>query len=470
MNPSSRREYGAIIVGARIAGCGTAALLAQRGFRVLLVDRVRFPKPTLSSPLYFSNTLAILARLGVLQKVDALAAPKLRLYETNVIDIHLRGSPPPVEGIDYSYSIRREVFDTVLYDHVAALPNVETRLGFNIIRLLWDSAHTRVVGVKGRSGGGAPEEIYADLVVGADGRDSVVARETATPRYNHKPARTCVYYAYYSNVTRAASEPTASFYFDRAAPVYCITADGDAGLTVLSTSLPAARFEEARRDPERVHQTYPRAIPELEVRLRGAVRETPIYGVTPRASFYRVPFGAGWVLVGDAGYYKDPITGQGIYDALRSAELVANAYAEFRARASVGETRAAEGKSDRIMGEHWTRVMRRYQATRDRETRGMYWLTDYYAHLDRKISAQEYELFRAIAAMPDWTTSYFGLFNGVTDAAEFIKTRTAFRIYWEWQARKLWRWLSKQRAAPLRFNRIIEDDNARGDGFETGAR
>ena len=420
-NMNEKNVYDAIVVGARIAGAGMAGLLSQAGFRVLLVDRVQFPKPTLSCPLYFGNAFAILDRMGALPRIEAIGAPKAHLYQVEVKDIHLHGHLLPYHGHDYSYSIRREIFDELLFEHVAGMPNVETRLGFNITGLLWDDSHHRVLGVKGSIGGGTPEEIRAEMVVGADGLFSVVAQQTSPERYNIKPPHTCAYYAYYSNVKPAAREPSATMYFNTENKSYCITADSDSDLTVISITLPASRFEEARRNPERVHEFYPRQIPLLAERIRNARRETPVYGVSPRESVYRVPFGPGWVLVGDAGYYKDPITGQGIHDALRSAELAAAAYTQYRA------------------GANWNAAMCRYQLVRDRETRGMYGLTDYYAQIDRKIMAQEFSLFRAIAAQPRWANRYVSMFNGVTDVSWFIKPTTALRIYWEWQARKLLR-------------------------------
>jgi 2-polyprenyl-6-methoxyphenol hydroxylase-like FAD-dependent oxidoreductase len=419
-------KYDAIVVGARVAGAGMAAFLSRAGFRVLLIDRVHFPKPALSCPLYFGNTLDMLNRLGALPRIEAIGAPTIRLYQTNLDDIHLRGRMLPYRGYDYAYSIRREVFDAALFEHVAGLPNVETRLGFNITGLLW--GNDRVVGVKGRAGGGAEEEIRANVVVGADGIHSLVAQATDAAKYHVMPPRTCVYYAYYSHVEYAGNEPSAAIYYDHKTPVAFITSDSDADLTVISCSLPAARFQAVRHDANNVHSLFGRHVPELTARLRSAVRETPMYGVSPRESYYRTPFGPGWLLVGDAGYYKDPITGQGLHDALRAAELAANAYAEYRA------------------GGDFIRVMRRFQETRDRETRGMYTLTDFYANIEREISPQEFDLFRAMSEMPHWSNRYVSLFNGVTDAGEFTKTRTLLRIYWEWQGRKLWQRVTGRRA------------------------
>jgi flavin-dependent dehydrogenase len=169
-------------------------------------------------------------------------------------------------------------------------------------------------------------------------------------------------------------------------------------------------------------------------RLASARRVTPVYGVSPRESFYRVPYGKGWVLVGDAAYYKDPLPGQGIHDALRSTELAANAFVEYRAG---GETPQA-----------WERAFRKYHSVRDRETKPMYDLTDYYAYLDRRRSPQEMDLLRALAAMPKWSDRYVSLFNGVTDVKWFRRFDTLTRILVEWRFRQLKQRLFGVRALP----------------------
>ncbi len=414
-------SYDVVIVGARPAGAAAAAFLARAGFRVLLTDRVRFPKPTLSCPLYFANTLDLLNRLGASEVAEQFHAPRLRWYIVQMEDMTLRGRMLPYNGIDYAYSIRRELFDTALFKHVAALPNIETRLGFTVTGLLWQGE--RVVGVRGHSEGGHPVQLRADMVVGADGIFSTVAEQVNAQKYDVIPPRTCVYYAYYSNVAAEDSEPTATLYYDTNAHFVFITSNSDSDLTVVSLTLPAAEFERARRDRETLHLECARRIPRMAERMRNAVRETPMYGVSPRESFYRTPFGPGWALVGDAGYYKDPLPGQGIHDALRSAELLSQAYIEYRRSAG------APGA--------WDNAFAKYQSTRDAETRPMYRLTDYYAQVERPRAPHERQLFRAITAMPDWSDRYVSMFNGVTDVKWFTSFPTPLRIVAEWRWRQL---------------------------------
>ncbi len=418
---SKQQRYDAIIVGARAAGAVMAALLAQENFRVLLVDRVTFPKTTLSCPITFGNTFDVLKRIGVLEKVEAIGAPKLRLYQTQIGNVRLYGRMLPYAGFDYAYQIRRELYDDVIFNHVAQMPNVETRLGFNVTDLIWENE--RVVGVRGSEGGGQPQEIRADAVIGADGIFSTIAEKVNAKKYNIIAGHTCIYFAYYEDVKPAANEPTATIYYDADEHFAFVTANSDGDLTVISISLPASQFERVRQNFENVHFEYAQKIPEMAERMRDAKRVTPVYGVSPRDSFYREPFGNGWVLIGDAAYYKDPLPGQGIHDALRSAELATQALVEYR----------AQGKGTRA----WNDAFAIYHQTRDRETKAMYELTDFYADLERKRLPQEMDLFRAIASSPKWSNIYVSMFNGVTSVSWFRRFDTVMRILLEWRWQQL---------------------------------
>lgn len=423
-----RKNYDVIIVGGRPAGIGAAAFLSRAGFDVLLLDRVRFPQPTLSCPIYFSNTIELLDRLGARASVDTLNAPRLHLYRSRIGDIQLEGRILPFRGIDYAFQIRRERFDQAVFEAISTSNRFETRLGFGVSALILKGE--RVVGVRGRSSAEedhAPqkeEEIFADLVIGADGFFSTVAESVQAREYKIIPPRTCVFYAYYSNVKPAAPEPCATIYYNLSPRLAFITCDSDCDLTVVSLTLPAARFQETRSRIENPHLTFARDVPELADRLSGAVRETPIYAVAPRRSFYRVPYGLGWALVGDAGFHKDPLPGQGIHDALRSSELLSFAYQKYR----MGNTGSKA----------WNRAMETYRRSRDSETNAMYRLTDFFANLDRPLKPGELNLFRAIASMPSWSNRYVSMFNGVTEVNTFLRPHNQLRILAEWRWNK-WR-------------------------------
>lgn len=301
-------DYDVIIVGARIAGAATAALLAQAGARVLLLDRVKLPAPTVSCPIFYGNSMAVLERIGVLDAVEALGAPRITHYGTRTPDLDLVARLPESHGRDYAYSIRREMLDTAILEHVQTHPNITLRDGFAVTRIVQSMG--QVVGVCGRSGHGPEETIYADVVVGADGKRSFVARAVGAETYAHLVSETAIFYAYYRNVV-PLQEPSAVVYADPATRTGVLVFDADAGLTVVSVGIPAAAFDEARKDPEAALERTWRGVPEMVERCQHAERATPVMGQAPFDSFFRQPYGPGWALVGDAGQYIDPITGQG---------------------------------------------------------------------------------------------------------------------------------------------------------------
>lgn len=407
------QEYDAIIVGARVAGAATAALLAEQGARVLLLDRATFPAPTVSCPVFFGNSLALFERIGVLDAVEAIGAPRITRYGNRSPGADLVTRLPPSHGRDYAYAIRRDVLDTVVLRRVAEHENVAVREGFSVTGLLWGAG--QVAGVRGRQNGGPEEAIYARAVIGADGKRSLVARLADAEMYRSLPGATCIFYAYYRNFAMLG-EPSAIVYADGARTRGALVFDADAGLTVVSVGLPAEEFDAARRDAEGTLERVWRSFPELAARGRGAERATPVMGQGPVPSYYRQPYGPGWALVGDAGHYIDPITGQGINNALRSAELFSQAWGRAQGRAG------------------WQRAMAAFHRQRDEETLPMYNLTSVASQFRSAGGAASFGMTLAtafgqvVARNPDAAASYIGIFNGATPVSTFFNPLNIARI------------------------------------------
>lgn len=409
--------YDAIVVGARIAGAATAALLAQQGARVLLLERARFPAPTVSCPIFFGNSLAVLDRIGALGDVEAIGAPRITYYGTRLPEFDLVTRLPVSHGRDYAYSIRREVLDTAILRRVQTHPDITLREGFDVREVVWSMG--RVVGVRGRQQGGAEQTFYADAVIGADGKRSMVARQVDAPVYDRIVGATAIFYAYYRNFA-PLSEPSAVVYGDPQSMKGVLVFDADAGLTVMSVGVPAEKFDEARKDPEGTIERVWRSMPELAERGRNAERATPVMGQAPVDSFYRKSYGPGWALVGDAGHYVDPITGQGINHALRSAELFSDAWTKTRRRTG------------------WMQAMAEYQRQRDAATRPMWDLVAFGAqmqqvqHLEGPLQdlgiALNTALFRAIARQPRVAAQYVGMFSGATPVRSFMNPVNLARV------------------------------------------
>src|SRR4249920_3207041 len=163
--------YDAIIVGARCAGSPTAMLLARRGYRVLVVDRATFPSDTVSTHVVHPKGVAALARWGLLDRLAATGCPPIHTYTFDFGPFTIAGSPGTNDA-PVAYCARRTVLDKLLVD-AAAEAGAEIREGFTVEEVLIEDE--RVVGIKGRSKGGDAMTERARLVIGADGRYSVVA-------------------------------------------------------------------------------------------------------------------------------------------------------------------------------------------------------------------------------------------------------------------------------------------------------
>src|SRR6516225_9072663 len=308
--------FDAIVVGARCAGSPTAMLLARCGYRVLLVDRATFPSDTVSTHWIWQHGMACLKRWGLLDRVLATNCPPFRTIGLDLGAFKLTGDPPAIDGAAEICVPRRTVLDKILLD-AAADAGAEVREGFSVTGLM--SSDGRVTGIRGRVRGGAEIEEQARLVIGADGRNSLVAKAVGAEEYNAKPSLSCGYYAYWSGVLPhiPAIHPR-----ERRVVISFPTNDG---LTVTYLACPRDDFALVRSDPERHLADALGLVAGFEEPFRGGTRAERIRGTGDLPNFFRQAHGNGWALVGDAAYHKDPIIAQGISDAFRSAEWLAEA-------------------------------------------------------------------------------------------------------------------------------------------------
>lgn len=181
--------YDAIIVGARVAGSPLAMLLARKGYRVLLLDKARFPSDTISTHHIHQPGVARLKRWGLLGRIQASNVPPTTEIRFDVGPFALKGTPPPADGVAEAYAPRRKVLDKILAD-AAAEAGAELREGFSVEEVTTEGGV--VTGVRGRDAKGSRVTERARVVVGADGARSSRAwsRRPSTSTAGCSPATT----------------------------------------------------------------------------------------------------------------------------------------------------------------------------------------------------------------------------------------------------------------------------------------
>jgi menaquinone-9 beta-reductase len=315
----------AVIVGAGPAGAATAILLAEQGLSVVLLDRARFPRNKICGEYLSPEGSRILDRLGVLGTVEARGARPLRGMRILAPDATVLVGDYPAGGPWRGYrphalAVRRHQLDLALVERAREV-GVSVREGVRVVDLLHEGR--RVAGVVAEPvGAGAradgAERLSARLVVAADGRASVVVQRLGLRR----PHRWLRRLALVADVEGASGDPERGEIV-LAPPAYSILNPVAAGVGNLSLVIPIEEGRRRKADLAGYFDGVTRALPGFRDRLRDARRVGPVHALGPLA--YRVvpPRDDGVVLVGDAAGFLDPFTGEGIYAALRSAELAA---------------------------------------------------------------------------------------------------------------------------------------------------
>jgi flavin-dependent dehydrogenase len=311
-------RYDAVIAGARCAGAATALLIARAGGRVLVLDQGAHGSDTLSTHALMRGAVVQLQRWGVLQPIEAAGTPPIRSTTFSYADRDVTVAIEPKYGVSALYAPRRALLDRVLAD-AAMEAGVEIRYRSAVEEVLFD-VHGRACGVVVRENG-STERIAAGLVIGADGRHSTIARRVGAATLREARHATAVLYTYWEGL---AGE---GYYWGYRKDVSVGLIPTNDGATCLFVSVPWSRFHSELRGP--APTAYLRfirgAFDAVERRLRAARPIEAVRGFAGQHGYIRQGSGPGWALVGDAGYFKDPLTAHGITDALRDAELLARA-------------------------------------------------------------------------------------------------------------------------------------------------
>jgi flavin-dependent dehydrogenase len=311
-------RYDAVIVGGRCAGAATAILLSRAGAKVLLVDRQAYGTDTLSTHALMRTGVAQLERWGLLPQIMAKDTPAVRETSFHYGDETHRISIKPENGVEYLCAPRRTVLDRVLVD-AARSAGTDVRHGVLLTELQQENG--RVVGARLKDASGNPTMVKSDIVIGADGKQSTIARlVNARPYVEGTGASGCVY-GYYENL------PNDGFHWHFGNRVSAGVIPTNNGQHCVFVGVPQKDFAATFRG--NMEHAFLRIAAENSARLHDDIRNARLVGrlrgFGGMPGYIRQSYGAGWALVGDAGYFKDPATAHGITDALRDAELLARA-------------------------------------------------------------------------------------------------------------------------------------------------
>ncbi len=321
----SQIETDVVVVGARCAGAATAMLLARQDINVVVVDRAAELGDTMSTHAITRGGVVQLNRWGLLDDLLATGTPAIRKVTFHIGSLVHATEVKPAAGVGFLIAPRRRILDNLILN-AAAADGADVRLGISVDDVT-RNGDGRVSGITGRAADGTTVTVRARLVIGADGMRSRIARAVDAPTVNMLVTDTGGYFTYFDSIPWDGFE----FYItDRAFAGVFPTNNGAACVWVIASgdAIEAIRAEHGA-DEAGFHQLVQHTAPDLADRLVDAHRVDRLRLALRYPSFVRHPVGEGWALVGDAGYYRDAITGHGITDAFRDAELLAAAVDEW---------------------------------------------------------------------------------------------------------------------------------------------
>jgi 2-polyprenyl-6-methoxyphenol hydroxylase-like FAD-dependent oxidoreductase len=314
-----RQRYDAVVVGARCAGAATAMLLARQGLSVLLVDRDHHGSDTLSTLALMRAGVLQLHRWGLLDRVRNAGTPAIKftsfIYGDETITLPIK----PKNGVDALYAPRRTLLDALLAD-AAAASGAEVVYGPRLIDVERDPGG-RVVGAVIQERGGVRHRVGAGILIGADGLRSTLAKLVGAASYREGRHACGVVYTFWPGLENGRSR----WHYRLGVSAGAIPTNG--GDALVFAAMPQPRFYgEIQSDMDTGYRrVVAECAPELADELAGKTPSERFRGFPGHPGLMRRSHGPGWALVGDAGYFKDPITAHGISDALRDAELLARA-------------------------------------------------------------------------------------------------------------------------------------------------
>jgi flavin-dependent dehydrogenase len=398
----TKRSYDAVIVGGSLAGCAAATMLGRAGARVAVLEKSPDPATFKQICSHFIQASAVptLERMDLLEPMMAAGAVRSR-FRAHVPWGWIEAPP---ERAALSINLRRQRLDPMVREMAASTPGVDLLLGLSVGELR--RAGGKVSGVVARDRGGVETVIEAPLTIGADGRDSTIAKISGVKVKTYPHGR-FAYGGYFEGVALRGAPDASVWLMD---PDWAAAFPTDEGLTFIAAMPTKARLPEFKADPGAALVDYFEAVPEAPS-LRGArLDERGVLGKIDMTNRMRTPTAPGLALIGDAALATDPLFGVGCGWAFQSAEWLADSVAP----ALRGEEALATG-------------LRRYRRRHSRHLRGHAWMIHDYA-TGRKLQTPERILFSGAARDPRVATIFDAFGTRQIGATKLIAVGTPMAV------------------------------------------
>jgi menaquinone-9 beta-reductase len=315
-------KFDVIVVGAGLGGCSSTIFLEQKGAKVLLLEKQKFPRDKICGDALSGKSMKILRELKLKDKLKKLKHGKIRgtlLSSPNGDILDLGFADGKGKSRDIGYVVKRKDFDNLIFKKAKKIAT-KTLQGFTVNRVLQEEG--KVIGVEGIDQKGKKREFFAKLIIGADGAYSRIVKELdITPQ--PEKHRCTAYRAYYDNV-EGLTDRIEIHFIKGVIPGYLwiFPIDGknaNVGIGMVDTQLNKRKIDlrKLMEDTLRKHSMF-------KERFKKAKQVSPITKwALPFGSKHQQIHGNGFLLVGDAAALIDPFSGEGMGNALYSGKIAA---------------------------------------------------------------------------------------------------------------------------------------------------
>ncbi|WP_459555732.1 NAD(P)/FAD-dependent oxidoreductase [Lacunimicrobium album] len=348
---SESKKPHVIVIGGGPAGSTVSTLIAQKGYNVVLMEREKFPRFHIGESL-IPETYWVLKRLNMLPKMQK--SHFIKKYSVQFVSERGRLSAPfyfhdnKPEECSQTWQVKRSEFDTMMIDN-ASEHGVDVRQGVRVMEVVFEG--DRAVGVRYQNEDGSEHVMNADVVVDASGQSAMLINrfkmKVSDPQLNKGAIWTYWKGAYRdtgkdegATIVLAVKEKKGWFWY--------IPLHDD----ILSVGV-VGDFDYLFKGRGNHEQTYFEEVercPALKERISGATQADKIHATKDYTYRAQTAAGDGWVLVGDAFGFLDPLYSSGVLLALKSGQLAADAICDALAKGDTTKAALGAWEKDYVTG------------------------------------------------------------------------------------------------------------------------